>query len=168
MGSTSQLAAKKAIVTKIKEKFTSAASIVLVDYRGLTVSQATELRKNLREAGIEFVVMKNSLTNFAAKDAGIEGLESSLKGPTAIAFGSDPILAPKIINDFIKAKKVMEIKIGVLDGKVIDASVVRALAELPSKEVLIAKLLGCMQSSIVKFACVLDAVRKQKEGVQAE
>ena len=103
MGSTSQLVAKKAIVEKIKEKFTSAASIVLVDYRGLTVSQATELRKNLREAGIEFLVMKNSLTNFAAKDAGIEGLEPSLKGPTAIAFGSDPILAPKIINDFITA-----------------------------------------------------------------
>ncbi|KKM12682.1 50S ribosomal protein L10 [Clostridiales bacterium PH28_bin88] len=166
---------KEATVTELQDKLTSASSAVLTDYRGLNVAEVTRLRAQLREAGIEYRVVKNTLTRLAAHEAGITGLDRYLEGPTAIAVSlKDPVAPAKILIDFAKASKKLEIKAGLLQGKVIDASGVKALADLPSREQLLAKVLGGMQapmSGLVNvlagplrnFVYVLDAVRKQKE-----
>lgn len=164
-----------ALVEEISSKLAEAKGAVLIDYRGLTVNQDTELRKKLREAGVEYRVYKNTLLSIAAKEQGIEGLDQYLTGPTAIAFGmTDAVTGPKILRDTIKEIKKMEIKGGILDAKVLDAKQVEALADLPSKEQLlamlvrgmqapIAGLVNCLQGNIRNLVYVLDAVRKQKE-----
>lgn len=166
----------EAIVQEITQKFAEAKGAVLIDYRDLTVNQDTELRKKLRAAGVDYRVYKNTLLSIAAKNQGIEGLDQYLAGPTAIAFGMvDAVAAPKILRDAIKDFKKMEIKGGVLDNKVIDAKQVEALADLPSKEQLLAMLVrgmqapitglvNCLQGNIRNLVYVLEAIRKQKEG----
>lgn len=166
--------AKKQVVEEIKDRLEKIQGAVLTDYRGLNVAEVTELRSKLREAGIEFKVLKNTLTSIAAHQIGLEDLDSYLEGPTAIAFGvDDPVAPAKILSDFAKAHKALEIKAGILENKVIDADGVKALAELPSREVLLAKVLGAMQSPMYGFAgslqgllrnlvYVLDAVREKK------
>lgn len=168
---------KQAIVAELKEKFSAAKGAVLTNYRGLTVAQDTKLRRKLREAGVEYRVVKNTLTRIAADQSGVSELDPYLEGPTAIALSfSDPVAPAKIISDFLKETKtqVLEIKAGLVEGKVIDADGVKALASLPSREVLIAKALGSMQAPITGFVNVLqgnirnlvyalEAVRKQKE-----
>ncbi len=165
---------KKQIVEDIKARLQKVEGAVLTDYRGLNVAEATELRAKLREAGVEFKVLKNTLVHIAADLVGIEGLDSYLKGPTAIAFSyTDPVSPAKILAEFARTHKALEIKAGILENGVIDADAVKALADLPSKEVLLAKLLGAMQSPLSGFAgslqnllrqfvCVLDAVREKK------
>lgn len=167
--------AKKVVVSDIKEKFQAAKGVVLIDYRGLTVEEVTGLRKSFRESGVEYVVLKNTLIKRAADDLGIEGLTPFLEGPTAVAFGmQDPVAPAKIIQEFIDKNKKTEIKVGLVDGKVIDAAGVKTLSQLPSKEVLLAKMLGSMNAPITGLVTVLggtlrqlvtalDAVRKQKE-----
>ena len=114
---------KKVIVAQIKEKFESAHSAVFVDYRGLTVAEVTELRNECRKAGVEYVVLKNTMIELAAKELGIEGLDSYLKGPTAVAFGhKDPASPAKILSDFIKKTKKMELKCAVIDKQTLDAA----------------------------------------------
>lgn len=168
---------KQAVVAELKEKLASAKGAVLVDFRGLTVAQDTVLRRKMREAGVEYRVIKNTLTAIAAKEAGIEGLSTYLVGTTAIAMSSeDPVVAAKIVSEFAKDKeyKNLKIKAGIVEGSVIDANGVKALADLPSREVLLSKLLGSMMSPISGFATVLqgtirnfvyvlDAVKQQKE-----
>lgn len=166
--------AKKRVVDEIKERLEKIQGAVLTDYRGLNVAEVTELRNKLREAGVEFKVLKNTLTRIAAHQVGLEDLDSYLEGPTAIAFGiDDPVAPAKILSEFAKAHKALEIKAGILENKVIDAEGVKALADLPSREVLLAKLLGAMQSPMYGFAgslqgllrnlvYVLDAVREKK------
>lgn len=166
---------KVAVVEEIKDKFSKTQGAVLADYRGLTVAEATELRKNLREAGVEFKVLKNTLTLRAAKEVGFEFLEPYLAGPTAIAFGyEDPVAPAKVLNDFAKTHPVLELKAGVLEGKLLDEAGVKALADLPSREVLlgqvargmqapIAGMVNVLQGSIRNLVYALDAVRKQKE-----
>lgn len=170
-------AAKQAIVAELKEKLTGAKGAVLVNYRGLTVAQDTKLRRQLREAGVEYRVVKNTMTRIAAQEAGLEGLDVYLEGPTAMAISTtDPVAPAKIITDFVKEHKlqVLEVKAGLVEGNVIDEKGVKALASLPSREVLIAKMLGSMQSpitglvnvlqgSIRNLVYALDAVRQQKE-----
>ena len=170
-------AAKQAIVAELKEKLTGAKGAVLVNYRGLTVAQDTKLRRQLREAGVEYRVVKNTMTRIAAQEAGLEGLDVYLEGPTAMAISTtDPVAPAKIITDFVKEHKlqVLEVKAGLVEGNVIDENGVKALASLPSREVLIAKMLGSMQSpitglvnvlqgSIRNLVYALDAVRQQKE-----
>ena len=170
-------AAKKAIVAELKEKLTGAKGAVLVNYRGLTVAQDTKLRRQLREAGVDYRVVKNTMTRIAAQEAGLEGLDAYLEGPTAMAISTtDPVAPAKIITDFVKEHKlqVLEVKAGLVEGNVIDENGVKALASLPSREVLIAKMLGSMQSpitglvnvlqgSIRNLVYALDAVRQQKE-----
>ena len=167
---------KKVIVAQIKEKFESAHSAVFVDYRGLTVAEVTELRNECRKAGVEYVVLKNTMIELAAKELGIEGLDSYLKGPTAVAFGhKDPASPAKILSDFIKKTKKMELKCAVIDKQTLDAAGAPALADLPPKEVLIAKMMGSLNAPITNFVGVLsatlrslvyaiEAVRKQKGG----
>ena len=155
---------KKVQVEEIAAKFKAAASIVVVDYRGLTVGQATELRKQLREAGVEFKVYKNTLTRRAAEAAGLEGINEYLTGPNAIAFSNEDVVAPaKIINEFTKKNEALEIKAGIIEGNVSTVEDVKALAELPSREGLLSMLLSVLQAPIRNFALATKAVAEQKE-----
>jgi len=167
---------KEAVVNDIRQKFESSKTIVLADYRGLNVEEVTELRKKMREAGIEYKVLKNTMTSRAAKAANIEGLDRYLTGPTALAFSYNDYVAPaKILADFAKTHKKLELKAGVLDGKVIDFEAVKNLADLPSREVLLGMVVGMMQAPmrglvtvlagpLRSFACAVEAIRKQKAG----
>ncbi len=164
-------------VADIKEKLSTTKGAVLTNYRGLTVAQDTKLRRKLREAGVEYRVFKNTMTRIAAKEAGIEGLDPYLEGPTAIAISyTDPVAPAKIISEFVKENKLqaLEVKAGLVEGKVIDANGVKALSNLPPREVLIAQVLAGFQAPIAGFVNVLsgtmrnlvyalEAVRKQKE-----
>ena len=156
---------KKAVVAEIKEKLVAAKSVVLIDYRGLTVAEVTELRNQCRKAGVEYAVLKNTMVSLAAKEAGIEGLDDYLKGPTAVAFGMEDAVAPaKVLTEFIKKTKKTEVKCGLLDGQILDAAGVEALAAIPSREVLIAKIMGSMMSAVSKFVYVVEAIRKKAAG----
>lgn len=166
--------AKQPIVQELKTKLETAKISVLADYRGLNVAQDTELRRRLREAGVEYRVVKNTLTRLAANQLGLQELDAYLEGPTAIAFSvEDPVAPAKVLAEFAKTNKALEIKAGILEGKIIDINGVRALAELPSREVLLSKVLGGMQAPLYGFAnvlqgnlrnlvYVLEAVREKK------
>jgi len=163
--SKNNIVAKQAVVAGIKEKMAAAKSIVIVDYRGLTVAEVTELRNQCRAAGVEYAVLKNTMVNLAAKELGINGLDDYLKGPTAVAFGMTDAVAPaKVLTDFIKKAKKTEVKCGVLDGQVLNAAGVEALAAIPSREVLLAKVMGSMMSAVSKFVYVVEALRKKQAG----
>lgn len=165
---------KKAVVEEIKNKLQDSTVAVLADYRGLSVTEISNLRSQLRETGTDLKVTKNTMTRLAAQELGIEGLDPYLEGPTAIAYNSDdPVTPAKILLKFAKENKALEIKSAVLDGKVIDFDAVKALADLPSREQLLAKLLGSMQAPMYGFAnvlqgnirnlvYVLEAVRKKQ------
>lgn len=171
---------KQAIVADIKENFSNAKGIVLTGYKGLTVAQDTKLRAKMREAGVTYRVIKNTMLRFAAKDLGYDDLVQYLEGTTAVAYSAEDAIAPaKVLETFIKENdlakaEVLTVKAGVIDGKVINADQVKALAALPSREVLIAKILGSMQApvsglvnvlsgTIRNAVYVLEAIRKQKE-----
>ena len=157
--------AKKGVVADIRQKFEKAQSAVLVDYRGLNVAEDTELRNQLRKAGVEYAVLKNTMINLAVKDMGIDDIKAHLEGPTAVAFGMEDAVAPaKVLSDFMKKTKKMSIKCGVCDGAYIDEAGVQALANTPSREVLIAKIMGSMMSSVSKFVYALEAIRKKQAG----
>jgi len=154
---------KSKVVSEIKEKFEKSSGVVLADYRGLTVAQVTQLRAELRKAGVEYRVLKNTLVRRAADELGVKGLDSYLEGPTALAFSADPVAPAKILIDFAKANKIktFKIKAGVLEGKVIGAEGVKALADLPSREVLLAMVLRGMQAPLTGMANVLQGpIRK--------
>ena len=168
---------KAAIVESMKEKLTNAKGAVFVSFTGLTVADVTKLRRKFVEAGVEYKVIKNTLTRIAAQQTGHEGLNEILEGPTAMAMSTeDPVAPAKVLEEFIKETKTQAItvKAGLLDGQIIDAAAVNELANLPSREVLLAKLLGSMQAPIAGTVNVLqgtirnavyvfEAVRKQKE-----
>ncbi len=168
-------AEKVAKVAKIQELLTQAKCTILVDFCGLTVAQDTDLRRQMRQAGITYLVVKNTLLGIAAQQAGIQGLEGALEKNTAIAVApEDPVAVAKVINEFAKKNKALQVKVGILDGRVIGVDQVKALADLPPKEVLLAKVLGSMNAPISNFVGVLqgtirqvvyalDAVRKAKE-----
>lgn len=158
------LEAKQAVVSEVAEKLQGAASVVVVDYRGLTVAQVTELRKQLREAGVEFKVYKNSMVRRATVTAGLEGLNEHLTGPNAIAFSTEDVVAPaKILNDFAKKNEKLEIKAGVIEGNVASAEDMKALATLPSRDGLLSMLLSVLQAPLRNFALATKAVAEQKE-----
>ena len=156
---------KKGVVADIKQKFEKAQTAVLVDYRGLNVAEDTELRNQLRKAGVEYAVLKNTMINLAIQDMGLDDMKAHLEGPTAVAFGYEDAIAPaKILSEFIKKSKKMTIKCGVCDNAYLDEAGVQALANTPSREVLIAKLMGSMMSSVSKFVYALEASRKKQAG----
>ena len=162
---SNNLEMKKTVVAGIKEKFEKAQTVVLVDYRGLTVAEDTELRNQLRKAGVEYAVLKNTMINRAIEGMNVDEMHASLEGPTAVAFGYEDMIAPaKILSEFAKKSKKLTIKCGVCDGAYLNADGVEALASLPSKEVLIAKIMGSMMSSVSKFVYCVEAIRKQKAG----
>ena len=150
---------KTDIVNDIKSKFEKAQCAILVDYRGLTVEQDTDLRNKFRAAGVEYKVLKNTMVKRALDDLGIEGVSELLAGPTAVAFGyEDPVAPAKVISDFVKDVDIVEIKGGLLDSKPMTMDQIKYLSELPSKEVLIAKLMGSLNAPITNFVGVLAAV----------
>ena len=156
---------KKGVVADIKEKFEKAQSAILVDYRGLNVAEVTDLRNQLRKAGVEYAVLKNTMINLAVKDMNLDDLKPHLEGPTAVAFGFEDAVAPaKILSEFAKKNKKITIKCGVCDGAYIDEAGVQSLASTPSREVLIAKIMGSMMSSVSKFVYALEAIRKKQAG----
>lgn len=156
--------AKQAKVAEIKEKMGKAQGIVFSKYQGLTVEEDTLLRKKLREAGVEYKVYKNTLTVIAAKELGYNETKELLEGPISIAFGyEDPAVPARILNDFSKEHKSLELKGELVQGKMYDADKVKQLASIPPRQVLIAKLLGSMKAPLSKFVYVLDAVKEQKE-----
>ncbi|HHW54923.1 MAG: 50S ribosomal protein L10 [bacterium] len=166
---------KEAIVAELKEKLEQSKAAILTDYRGLNVAAMTELRRLMREQGLEYRVVKNTLTRFAAQELGLDDLEPYLEGPTAIAFSfEDPVAPAKVIMDFAKEHKQLEVKAGLLRGKVIQPEGVKELADLPPREVLLAQVLGGLQAPIAglvgvlngaprNLVYVLEAIRKQKE-----
>ena len=150
---------KQPIVQEISENIKDAQSLVVVDYRGLTVAQDTELRAKLREAGVEYKVVKNTLTRFAAKEVGFEELDEQLNGPTALAISTTDAVAPaQVISDFAKEVEALQIKAGFVDGKVISLDEVKTLASTPSREVLIAKIMGSLNAPISKLVRTLQAL----------
>jgi large subunit ribosomal protein L10 len=168
-------AEKAATVAEITSRLKASSTAVLADYRGMTVGQMRDLRSKLRDGNIEMVVVKNTLARRAAKAAGYEPLSAELVGPIAMLFAADDVSAPaRILNDYIRANRKMVIKGGLLEGQVIKADTVAELADLPSREVLLSRLLGAMQAPLSNLASVLqaplsklartlDAVRTQKE-----
>lgn len=158
MPSEKTLQAKKEVVNEISQKVKNAKSIVLADYRGLTVEQDTELRNELRKAGVDYKVLKNTMVRFAMKENGLDDLDKFLHGPTAVAISdSDPVSPAKVLAEFAKKYDKLELKAGVVEGKVIDVNGIKNLADLPPKEVLIAKVLGGFNAPIAGFANVLNA-----------
>ena len=162
-------------VAELKDLLANSQGVILVDYCGLTVAEDTELRSKMREAGVKYMVAKNTFVRIAAEQAGVQGLEQYLEHNTALAFSvEDPVAPAKILNDFSKDHEKLTLKAGILNGAVIGVDEVKALAELPSKEELLAKLLGSMQApisgllnvlqgTIRNFVYVVDAVREKKE-----
>lgn len=156
------IAKKAAIVEEVTEKFKTAASVVIVDYRGLTVDEVTKLRKQLRDANVEIRVIKNSILSRAAKAAGLEGLDEVFTGPTAVAFSNEDVVAPaKIIDEFSKEAKALEIKSGIIEGKVSTLEEVTALAKLPSREGLLSMLLSVLQAPVRNVAYAINAVAEK-------
>lgn len=160
---SSNLDAKKVIVEEIKEKFNSAISVTFVDYRGLTVEQDTKMRRDFREAGVEYKVYKNRLVLKALEELGHKGYEDVLEGTTAVAFGmKDEVAAPRILCKMAEDSKTMQIKCGMLNGNRIDAKMVEQLSKIPSREVLVSKLLYLLQSPVRSVAIALKAVADKK------
>ena len=160
---------KEAKVAEIKEKLEKAKAIVIADYQGLTVEEDTQLRKNLRTEGIEYKVYKNTLVTLAAKELGIKGLDEFLEGPSAIAFSYEDVTAPaRILNNFANDHKKLELKAGLIDGEIYDKDKIVQLASIPSKEVLIAKLLGSIKAPLSNLAYLLNAIKDKKEADSAE
>ena len=155
---------KEAKVLEIKEKLEKAQGVVLADYQGLSVEEDTMLRKSLREAGVEYKVYKNSLVTRAANELGLGDVVQYLEGPVSIAFGYEDATAPaRVLNNFAKDHKKLELKAGIVDGIVYDKAGVEKLATIPSKEVLISKLLYLLQSPVRSVAIALNAIAEKKE-----
>ncbi len=155
---------KQPIVQEISEHVKDAQSVVIVDYRGLTVAEDTELRKQLREAGVTYKVYKNTLMNFAFKNTEFESLAPVLEGPSAIAISTTDATAPaRVLSKFAKNAPALEIKAGVVEGTFYDADGMKAIAAVPSREELLSKFLGSIQSPISNFARVLKQIA-EKDG----
>lgn len=153
---------KQPIVEEISANIKDAQSVVLVDYRGLTVEQDTQLRKNLREAGVGYKVYKNTMMLRAFQGTDFEGLAPYLEGPSAVAYSTEDATAPaRILAEFAKKADKLEIKGGVVEGTVYDAKGMAAIASIPSREVLISRLLGSMQSPITNFARVMNQLAEK-------
>ena len=153
---------KQPIVDEISGVINGAQSVVVVDYLGLTVAEDTQLRKQLREAGVTYKVYKNTLVNRAIQGTEFEGLKDVLEGPSAIAISKDDATAPaRVICNFAKDAKALELKAGVVEGTLYDVNALNELAKIPSRDVLISKLLGSLQSPITNLARVLNQIAEQ-------
>ncbi len=166
MPNSKVLESKKAIVDALADKLQNASSAVFVDYKGITVAQDTELRKKFREAGVEYSVVKNTLTRLATNKVGYHEFDEMLNGTTAMASTTgDPIAPARIVCEFAKKNKnVLSIKGGLVAGSVLPGEQLKGFGELPSKDALVAQVLGTFLAPISSLACVIDQIRQQKEG----
>lgn len=154
---------KEAKVQEIRERIEKAQTIILANYQGLTVEEDTQLRKQFREAGVEYKVFKNTLVKLALKELGIEGLDNQLEGPVSMAIGyEDPTAPGRVMSAFMKEHKALELKAGLVQGEVYDLEKITEFASIPPKEVLLAKLLGSLQSPLSKFAYLVKAIADSK------
>ena len=161
MPSEKILEQKQKVVATLTESLKASCTGIIVNYKGITVAQDTKLRKELRESGDEYMVVKNTLLRLALKDAGIDGLDHVLEGTTAIAISKDDyVSSARILSKFAETSKKFEIKAGFVDGGVIDADGVKELAALPSKEVLVSKVLAGFNAPISGFVTVLNGTLK--------
>ncbi len=155
---------KKAVVDEIKENIQNAKSMVMVDYRGLSVSEATELREKFRNENVVFKVYKNTMMSFAFKELGYDQFLDLLKGPNAVAFSmDDPIAAARVSKEFAADHENLEIKAGYLGDKFLDVEGVKKIASIPSREVLLTKMLGSFKAPVSKFVYLVDAIAKSKQ-----
>lgn len=161
------IAAKQQAVEQIAAKLKESATTVVADYRGLNVAQVTELRKQLREADVEFRVLKNSLVSRAATSVELGELNAVLTGPTAVAFGADAVAPAKILSEFAKKNEALKIKGGVVEGRVVDPAQIQALASLPSREGLLSMLLSVLQGPMRNMALAVKAVADKNEEATA-
>lgn len=160
---------KQPIVQEISEQIKDAQSVVVVDYRGLTVAEDTQLRKQLREAGVAYKVYKNTLVNFAIKGTDFESLSDVLEGPNAFAISTTDATAPaRVIAKFAKTAPALEIKAGVVEGTFCDADGMKAIATIPSREELLSKFLGSIQSPITNFARVINQIAEKGGAADVE
>jgi large subunit ribosomal protein L10 len=165
MPNANVLQEKQLVVTEVATKLRDSASTIVADYRGLNVAQVTELRKRLREAGIDFQVLKNSLVRRATAEAQLTDLDSVLTGPTAVAFSKDDVVAAaKILSEFAKKNDALKVKGGIVEGRVVDVDQIKELANLPSREGLLSMLLSVLQAPIRNFALAVKAVSDKQEG----
>lgn len=158
---------KKQVVADIKEKFEQAHSVIVVEYKGLSVELATDLRAKFRAEGVDYCVLKNTLVKRAVNELGISDLDSFLEGPSAFAFGMKDAVAPaKIVSEFMKKDKTesLSIKSGLLGKELLTTKQIEALASLPSREVLLSRLLGSLNATVASFVRVLEAIRKKQAG----
>jgi len=161
---TSAIDVKKEIVAEITDKFQRSVATVLVDYRGLKVGEVTELRRRCREQDLEYKVYKNTLMRMAAKNAGMDELVEELVGPNAILFSyEDPVAAAKVANEFARTHKNLELKVGFVEGTFYDEEKLKEFALIPSREELIAKLLGSLRAPLSNFAYLLQSVIDKRE-----
>lgn len=165
MANAKVLAEKQGLVSEVSAKLQESSCTIVADYRGLNVKQVTELRRQLREAGVEFQVLKNTLVRRATEQANLTELDQYLTGPTAVAFSkTDIVAAAKILSDFAKKNDKLNVKAGVVEGRVVDNVQIKALADLPSREGLLSMLLSVLQAPMRNFALAVKAVSEQKEG----
>lgn len=155
--------AKSEVVSEIAGKFQNAQSSVVVEYRGLSVAEITELRRELRENGVDFKVYKNTLARRACDELGLSELNDSLTGPNAIAFSEDAVAPSRVLAKFAKTHEKLVLKAGVVEGKVVGVETIKELSSLPNKEGMLSMLLSCLQSPVRSFACAVKAVADQKE-----
>lgn len=154
---------KKAVVSEIADKMKQSQSTVVVEYRGLTVAEVTQLRRELRAENVEFKVYKNSLAQRAAEEAGAGDLAKDLIGPNAIAFGGDAVAPSRVLAKFAKKHENLVLKSGIVEGKVVDATTIKELSTLPNRDGMLSMLLSCLQSPVRGVACAIKAVHDQKE-----
>lgn len=162
------LESKQSIVSEISEKIKSSESTIIVEYRGLKVSDITELRRQLRAEGVDFKVYKNSLSQRAAVNEGFEELVEALKGPNAMAFSDDAIAPSRVLAKFAKKNKQLVLKSGIVEGKVVNFETIKELAELPNREGLLSMFVGMLQSPMSKFAYALSQIAEQSGSVSEE
>lgn len=155
---------KAKVVQDVADRFKRSKSTIVTDYRGLNVAEVTELRRQLRDAGVEYQVLKNTLTRRAADEVQLPDLHAYLTGPTALAFGYDDVVLPaKILNDFAKKHKALELKGGIVEGRVIGAAEVTSLATLPSRDGLLSMLLSVLQAPMRNLAYAVKQIADQQE-----
>lgn len=165
MANANVIQEKEQVVSEIASKLRESASTIVADYRGLNVAQVTQLRKNLREAGIDFQVLKNTLVRRATAQAELTDLDSALTGPTAIAFSKDDVVAAaKVLSEFAKKNDALKVKGGIVEGRYVDVEQIKELANLPSREGLLSMLLSVLQAPIRNFALAVKAVSEKQEG----
>ena len=157
------LDAKKERVSAVQEKMANSASSVIVEYRGLSVAEVTELRRLLRAEDVEFKVYKNSIAQRAAEAAGFNELQEHLTGPNAIAFSNDAVAPSRILAKFAKTHDKLILKGGIVEGKILDVNAIKELSALPNREGMLSMLLGCLQSPVRSFACIVKAVADAKD-----